>query len=117
MVGFIMKIIMVPVALVLSDYVFPNLNYGTLTQAVLTGLVIAVIGHLMEVMLLHRGTVFTSTVIDFFTAFLVIYVSQFVFAGSRITLVGAFMAALVIGVVEHMTHIWLVRSGRTEKGR
>ncbi|MGD8189908.1 DUF2512 family protein [Brevibacillus ginsengisoli] len=115
--GFIMKVILVPVLLVLSDYVFPNLNYGNLTQAVLTGLVIAVIGQLMEVMLLHKGTVFTSTVLDFFVSFLVIYLSQFVLAGTRITLVGAFMAALVIGVVEHVEHIWLVQSGRTEKGQ
>ena len=111
-----MKIILVPVVLAISDYMFPNLNYGTLTQAVLTGLVIAVVGQLMEVILLRRGTVFASTVLDFFVAFLVVYLSQYVFAGSRTTLVGAFIVAVVIGVVEHIEHIWLVRSGRAEKG-
>lgn len=112
-----MKAVLTPIVLILSDYAFANLNYGSLTQAIITGLIIAIIGQALEVMLLRSGKVFTSTVLDFFAAFLVIYLSQFVFAGSRITLVGAFMASVVIGVAEHVQHIWLVKSGRAEKSR
>lgn len=115
MLGFIMKIILMPVVVALSDYFLANVNYGSLYQAVMVGIIIAVIGQLMEVMLLRRGTVWTSTVLDFAAAYAVVYFSQYFFPGSSVTLVGAFMVAVVIGLTEYLMHRWLVNTGRAEK--
>ncbi|MGC5328854.1 DUF2512 family protein [Brevibacillus sp. SYSU BS000544] len=115
MAGFIMKVIMLPIIVALSDYFLANVDYGSLYRAVMVGVILAIVGQLMEVMILKRGTIWTSTVLDFVTAFAVIYFSQYFFPGAGVTVLGAFIVSVVIGLVEYLTHTWLVRSGRAEK--
>lgn len=115
MVGFIMKVIMLPVIVAFSDFFLANVDYGTLFRAVVVGLILAVVGQLMEVLMLRRGTIWTSTVLDFVVAYAVVYFSQYFFPGAAVSFVGAFIIAVVIGLVEYLEHTWLVRSGRAEK--
>jgi hypothetical protein len=114
MVGLIMKLIACPIILLASNYFF-GLGY-TLTQIIVVGIILAVIAHLMEVLLLKRGTFWVSTVSDFIAAFLVVYLSQYFLANVTITFLGALLTAIIVTVVEYFVHQYLINSGKTKKG-
>lgn len=115
MTGLVMKLIVCPLTVLAADYFLRNLNYSSLYQPILVGLVIAVGGHLAEVLLLKRGTLWISTIVDFILAIVVVYYSQFFLSGAYVTWPGAAITAAVISVIEAGTHLFLIRSGRTKK--
>lgn len=115
MTGLIMKIIICPIALIISDYLFTDVYYPYIYQAISTGIIIAISGHLMELYLLKPGTLIISTIADFLTAFVIIYLGQFVFFGCRITLIGASLASTLLALTEYFQHLYLIRSNKTIK--
>lgn len=115
MTGFIAKIILCPVALIVSDLLSTHINYTSYYQPIVTGILLAVIAHGMELLILRRGTAWISTFSDLIAAFVIIYLSQFLFAGAYVTLLGALLASLIIAVAEHFLHKYLINSHKTIK--
>lgn len=116
LISIIAKIITGPLILFLASSLFPRLiHYASFSQALITGLIIGAVGYLMELLILKRGTAWTSTLADFAAAAIVIYASQYFFPGAYITLIGAIITALLLGVVEHILHRSLIKTDRTEK--
>lgn len=115
MLGLIIKIIVCPVIVYLSDMILNDVYFANPYQAVIAGLVVAVVGHLMEVLILKRGTLWISTFADLAGAFIVIYLSQYFLPGSSITVAGAAITALLLTVVEHFQHIYLINQGVARK--
>ena len=113
MTGLIMKLIFTPFLLLATNY-FLGFNYTT-TQSVLVGFIIAVVGHMMEVLVLKRGTLWISTVSDLVVAFAIIYLSQFFFANVIVTLSDALITALILAVIEYLQHSILIKTGKTKK--
>ncbi|MEJ8547909.1 DUF2512 family protein [Brevibacillus borstelensis] len=116
MYGLLVKLIAAPLVVVLADALFPEVDYASLYQSVGVGLVLAAAGHLLELMLLRRGTLWMSTAADMVLAFLVVWLSSTLFPGARITPIGAGFTAILFGVAEYVQHVSLIKSGRTEKG-
>lgn len=114
MIGLIMKLIVCPVILLLSNYIL-GLQY-TLAQSLYVGFIIAIVGHMMEVLILKSGTLWISTISDFIVAFAIIYLSQFLLRNVAVTLLGALLIALILTVVEYFEHLFLIRAGKTKKG-
>ena len=114
--GLLVKLIAGPLLVILADALFPEVNYASLYQSIGVGLVIAIAGHLLELLLLRRGTLWMSTALDLIAAFLIVCLSGILFADARVTPIGAGFAAILVGVAEHLQHIRLIKSGRTEKG-
>ncbi|EKQ51433.1 MULTISPECIES: DUF2512 family protein [unclassified Clostridium] len=114
MTGLIMKLILCPILLLITNYIF-GLGY-TFTQALIVGIVLAIVAHMMEVLILKNGTFWVSTISDFVVAFAIIYLSQFVFMNVIITFWGALITSLLLTVVEYFEHNFLIKSGRTKKG-
>lgn len=115
MTGLIMKIFMSPLTLLISDYLFDQVNYGNLYQPIIVGLILALLAHLMELMLLRRGTLWLSLAADALAAVLLIYFISNLFAGARVTLPGAIFTAILIGVTEYVQHVYLITSDKTIK--
>lgn len=115
MLGLIIKIIVCPLAIMLSDYLFADVYYPYIYESIITGLVLAVVAHFMEVMILKRGTFWISTIADFVAAAVIVYLSQFFFRGSSITFVGALLTSIIISITEILQHLYLIKSGRTKK--
>jgi uncharacterized membrane protein YvlD (DUF360 family) len=113
--GFIAKIILIPIALIVSDLLSTHINYTSYYQPIVTGIILAVIAHGMELLILRRGTAWVSTFSDFVLAFVVVYLSQFLFAGAYVTFWGALLAAVIIAVAEHFLHRYLISSHKTIK--
>lgn len=109
------KIIMVPVGLIVASWLFPNVDYAEWHQPVALGLILAVLGVLMEYLILKKGTLWLSTLADFAVSALVIYYVSNVFDGAVVTFFGSLLAAALLAVAEHFLHRWLIRTGRTLK--
>ncbi|CAM5781711.1 DUF2512 family protein [Brevibacillus borstelensis] len=113
--GLLVKLITAPLVVVLADALFPEVDYATLYQSIGVGLVLAVAGHMLELLLLRRGTLWMSTAADMILAFLVVWLSSGLLVGARITLIGAGFTAILFGAVEYIHHVSLIKSGRAEK--
>ena len=117
MTGIILKIIFCPIAVAAVSFVLPtHIYYPSFYYPLFVGLVIALVGHAMEIMLLQSETVWLSTMLDIGAAALITYFSQYLLDGSYVTFWGAFITALVVGATEHLQHSYLVSSGKTRKG-
>jgi hypothetical protein len=113
--GVILKLIVCPLMLYIANFLFDSVIFASLFQIILVGLVLAFASHIMEVMLLRRGTFWISTGMDFIAALAIIYFSQFFIAGVRITLFGAVLTAFLLAVTEYFLHFYLLKSKKTRK--
>lgn len=110
-----LKLILVPVIVLLSDFLIANVFYPSFYQPIIVGIVLAVVGHVMENVLLRRGTLWVTTALDIVASSIILYVSVYFFPGSRMTLDGALLTALFLGITEYFYHLWLIRSERVEE--
>lgn len=115
MTSLLMKIIICPLSLIVAAWIFPNVQFGAFYQAVIVGLILAAAGVLMEYMFLREGTLWISTLMDFAASTLILFFVANLFAGTTITFFGAVLTSLLLAVVEYFTHLWLIKSGRTQK--
>lgn len=108
--SFLLKIIALPLIIGLASYILPNVHFTNFWQPVILGVVLAIIGTLMEGILLRTNTVTLSTVLDFIVATIVLYFGATFFTDAAyITFAGAVITALIIGIAEHFTHRYLMR--------
>jgi hypothetical protein len=110
-----MKLIICPLVVALSAYVLPNVNFSHMIQPILIGLVLAVVGTLMEYLFLKEGSVWVSTFLDFVASFIIIYGLSLFIAGAVVTFMGALLVSFILGVTEYFTHAYLVRTDKTKK--
>jgi uncharacterized membrane protein YvlD (DUF360 family) len=115
MVSFLLKIIVCPLGVILAAYALPNVEYGAYYQPILVGVTLAVVGVIMEFVLLHRGTLWVSTLLDFAVTAIVVYYASNSMDGAVVTFMGAIWTSLLLTIVEYFLHLWLIRSGRTKK--
>lgn len=107
--GLFLKLIVTPIGLLALSGIFPSqIHYPHTALLVLLGLVIAFVGHGMEVLLLRRHTIWLSTFLDFAAVALIMYFSQFLMQGAYITVFGILATGLVIASIEHFQHIYFV---------
>ena len=115
MTGLIMKLIICPLGLIFSDYLFSDVYYPYIYQPIFIGIAIAILGHLMELFLLKPGTLLISTIADFLVAFVIVYFSQFILPGISLTLIGASLTSTLLALTEYFQHLYLIRSGKTRE--
>lgn len=115
MIGLIVKVLICPIGVLLSDWLFAGVQFRSFYQAILVGLILAVVGYTMELFLLSRDSFWLTNALDFFATALIVYYSAFFFPGTHITWAGALLTALLLTITEYFQHQWLIRSGRAEK--
>lgn len=115
MAGLLAKLILCPVAVLASDMLFTNINFGNVYQALIVGVIIAIVGYTMELFLLRRGTLWISNTMDFVAATLIVYISQFFLAGAYVSVFGAVLVSLLILITENVEHLYLIRNEKTQK--
>ncbi|KNY27971.1 DUF2512 family protein [Pseudobacteroides cellulosolvens] len=115
MTGFIIKLFICPIILIISDALFNNVNYANLYQPIIIGLILAVLAHTMEVLLLRKGTLWTSNAVDFIASVIIVYITQFFLQGAKITFLGALFTSVLLSVTEYFQHLYLIKSGKWAK--
>jgi hypothetical protein len=113
--SFLMKLVICPAAVIIASYLLPNLNYSTLYQPIIVGLVLAAAGVMMEYLFLKEGTIWISTGMDFVASVLIVYFVSLLFVGASVTFFGAVLVGLLLAITEYFTHRWLVQTGKTKK--
>lgn len=113
MLGLLIKLIVTPIGLLLSVFLFRDVHYPSLYQPISVGLILAVAEHLLEIYLLKETTFWFMLIMDYFVAAFIIYISSFFFLGSQITWTGAFLSAFLVTIAEYFQHRWLLQTNRT----
>lgn len=112
MAGLIVKLIVAPVGILLSWLLFPNVDFSAWYQPVILGVIAALIGYGMEVLMLRENTMTLSTIADFIVSAALVYFGSKFFVDTYVTVFGALLTAAVLAVTEIIQHYWLLRTGR-----
>lgn len=101
MLGTIVRFIVSALVLLLVSYIVPGLQVAGFWGALIAALVIAAIGYVVELAFGNKISRAGRGAVGFITAAVVIYLAQFIVPGSiRVTVVGALLASLVIGIID-----------------
>ncbi|WP_054955944.1 phage holin family protein [Paenibacillus dakarensis] len=98
--GHVVRFIVSALVLMVVGWIVPQFSVGGFGSALLLALVIALIGWIIESVFGTRVTPFGRGIVGFLVSALVIYLAQFIITDVRVTVLGALLAALVIGIID-----------------
>ncbi len=99
-VGTIVRFIVSALVLMLIGYVVPGFSHIGFWSALLAAVVIAVVGYIVEALFGKRVSPYGRGIVGFLVSAAVIYAAQVVVPGLHVTILGALIAAFVIGIVD-----------------
>jgi len=100
MLGLIVRFVVSAVVLMLLGFVLPGFAQIGFGQALIAAVVIALIGFIVESLFGQRISPQNRGLVGFITAAVIIFLAQFVVPGLQVTVIGAVLAAIVIGVID-----------------
>ncbi len=100
MLGLIVRFIVSALVLMFVGFLVPGFQVAGFINALIAAVAIAAIGYLVEAVLGNRVSAQSRGVIGFLTAAVVIWLAQFVVPTMQVTVFGALLASLVIGLID-----------------
>jgi len=98
--GAIVRFIVTAIVLMFVAWIIPGFSVGGFWSAVMLAIVVAAIAWVIEALFGKKITPFGRGIVGFLTSAVIIYISQFLVSGVRVTIIGALLAALVIGIID-----------------
>jgi putative membrane protein len=98
--GAIVRFIVSALVLMVVGLLVPGFSRLTFGSALLAAVVIAVMGWVIEMLFGRRISPYGRGIIGFISGVVVIYLAQLFVPGMRVTLFGAILASLVIGLID-----------------
>jgi Mycobacterial 4 TMS phage holin, superfamily IV len=98
--GWIGRLIIVAIVLGLTSFLTPGFSINGLWSYLLAAVVITVLDYLVESFMGVDASPFGKGVKGFVIAAIILYVAQFLVPNMRVSIWGAIIAALVIGVLD-----------------
>ncbi|MDB5084849.1 MAG: rane protein of unknown function [Bacilli bacterium] len=98
--GTIVRFIVSAIVLMLVGYLVPGFSRLTFGTAIIAAIVIAVIGWVVERIMGRSINPYGRGVVGFISGAVVIYLAQLFVPGMRVTLLGALIASLIIGIID-----------------
>jgi len=99
-IGHVVRFIVSALVLMLVGLIVPQFSVGGFWSALFLALVIAALGWVIEGIFGKKVTPFGRGIVGFITSAIVIWVAQFIVGGVSVTILGAILAALVIGIID-----------------
>lgn len=99
-IGTIIRFIVSALVLMFVGFLVPQFSVGGFWSALFLALVIAVLGWIIEGIFGKKVTPFGRGIVGFFISALVIWLAQFIVSGVNVTMIGAILAALAIGIID-----------------
>lgn len=96
----VVRFIVAALVLMLVGWVVPQFAVGGFWSALFLALAIAVIAWIIEGIFGKRINPFGRGIVGFLVSALVIWLAQFIVSGVSVTMIGAILAALVIGIID-----------------
>lgn len=101
MLGTIIRFLVSAIVLLVVSWLVPGFSVAGFTGAVIAAIVIALLGWVVEKLLGDKVTPRSRGIVGFVSAAVVIYLSQFVVPNSiSVSILGALLASLVIGLID-----------------
>ncbi|MBB3129335.1 uncharacterized membrane protein YvlD (DUF360 family) [Paenibacillus rhizosphaerae] len=113
--GHVVRFIVSAIVLLIVGWIVPQFSVGGFWSALLLALVIALLGWIIEGIFGKRVTPFGRGIVGFIVSALVIYIAQFIVSGVEVTLLGAILAALVIGIIDLFIPVSAFNAGRDKR--
>ncbi|MEF3306176.1 phage holin family protein [Paenibacillus sp. GYB003] len=98
--GHVVRFIVSAIVLMFVGWIVPNFAVGGFWSALFLALVIALLGWIVEGIFGKKVTPFGRGIVGFLASAAVIWLAQFIVGGVSVTVVGAILAALVIGIID-----------------
>ena len=98
--GTIIRFIVSALVLMVVGFLVPGFRLGGFWSALLQALVIAVLGWIIEGIFGKRVSPFGRGVVGFLASAAVIWISQFIVGDVDVSVLGAILAALAIGIID-----------------
>lgn len=98
--GHVVRFIVSALVLLLVGALVPQFEVGGFWSALFLALVIALFGWVIEGIFGKRINPFGRGVVGFLVSALVIWLAQFIVGGVSVSVIGAILAALVIGIID-----------------
>jgi len=98
--GHVVRFIVSALVLLVVGWLVPQFSVGGFWSAFVLALVIALLGWAIEGIFGKRVTPFGRGIVGFLASALVIWLAQFVVSGVSVSVIGALLAALVIGIID-----------------
>jgi putative membrane protein len=100
-IGTIVRFIVSALVLLLVGWLLPGISVSGFTGALLAAVVIAVLGYVIETLLGDKISPQRRGLVGFATSAVVIYLAQFIVPNFlSVNVIGALLAALVIGIID-----------------
>ena len=99
-IGAVVRFIVSAIVLMVMGLVLPGFRLFGFVNALIAALVIAALGWAIEAILGERVSPQSRGIIGFIVAAIVIYVAQFLVPGMSVTVLGALLASLVVGIID-----------------
>jgi len=101
MIGTIVRFIVSALVLLFVSWLLPGVGVSGFAGAIIAAVVIAALGWVAESLLGERISPQSRGVVGFLSAAVVIYLAQFIIPNQlSVSVIGAFLASLVIGIVD-----------------
>ncbi|MDO7907403.1 phage holin family protein [Paenibacillus sp. JX-17] len=115
--GHIVRFIVAALVLMVVGWLVPGFTVGGFWSALILALVIAVIGWVIEAVFGRRVNPFGRGIVGFLVSALVIWLSQYLVSDVDVTVLGALLAALVIGIIDLFIPVTTpFEAGRSSQG-
>ncbi|WP_040950391.1 phage holin family protein [Gorillibacterium massiliense] len=99
-IGAVVRFVVSAIALLVAAWLVPGFSVGGFGSALVLALVIAVLGWVVESLFNRDISPFGRGIVGFLLSALVIWLSQFIVGNVKVTLLGALLAALVVGIID-----------------
>lgn len=100
MIGLVIRFVVSALVLLLMSLIIPGFRVQGFVNALIAAVVIAVLGWLVESLMGKRVSPQARGLVGFLTAAVVIWATQFIVPAMQVSILGALIAALVIGIVD-----------------
>ncbi|MGZ0052590.1 phage holin family protein [Brevibacillus gelatini] len=96
----LVRFVVAAVVLMFVGFLVPGFSVNSFWTAFLAAVVIALLGWVVEAMFGDRISPYNRGIIGFLVSAVVIYLTQFIVSGFEVTVIGALLASLVIGIID-----------------
>lgn len=100
MVGLIVRFVVSAIVLLVLGFILPGFEIAGFVNALVAAVLIAVVGYVVEALFGSRISPQARGLVGFLTAAVIIWDAQFVVPTMRVTVLGALLASLVIGIID-----------------
>lgn len=98
--GTIVRFVVSALVYMFVSYIVPGFSLANFWTALIAAIVVALVGWAVEAMFGRAINRFGRGIVGFVVSVVILYVSQWVVPGMRVTVLGAIVASLIIGLID-----------------